>query len=538
MSTTSKRACDACHRRKVKCDGGLPCRNCSQASLSCTFNTIPQKKGPKGSRAKVISELREAQRQSQLALKLNDRWPIPPSQVLTPGLLTPEVIKGCMDFFFKHMYPTIPILCREHLEESVNSLETDSEAYCLAAAFCAFTIIQPGINVGGGAAGRTAQPTTSSTTSSGAALLEEALRIRKTYDYIENASQTTVTTSFFIFGCYFGLEKHNIAWFYLREATTLVQILGMEDEGTYAAIDPAESIVRRRLFWLLFVTERAYALQRHRSLTLQATVGLPTVEEDAREPVDLSGFNHLVNLFLPFGDVFIGLWNKIRTDCSTAWLAELQKKLADAVPAGLKSPESQVADLKTSQQWLRTIVWQLSISNGHLSSSSADSSMTFKYPIEIARDLLAVTGQLSRQSMEVHGIGLIEKLFDVACTLTDVMACVPLDSNTLKLGPRDYLMEFVNLLSTLRGGDSRFLPLLLTKIQDSLPHLSPSPSLSPAGTCSMPAEDIMDTQSPILGSEDIVASITTTAEWNAYVSAPSILESATIFHPGKRDYSR
>ncbi|KAH0551470.1 hypothetical protein GP486_007315, partial [Trichoglossum hirsutum] len=529
MSTSAKRACDACHRRKVKCDGGLPCRNCSQASLSCTFNTVPQKKGPKGSRAKVISELREAQRQTQLALQLNDQWPTPPSLARTPGLLTPETVRKCADFFFEHMYPTMPILRRERLEQSADSLETDPETYCLVAAFCAFTTIQPGINIMGEAAGRATELANYPATASGTALLEEALRIRRSYEYIENASQTTVTTSFFIFGCYFGLEKHNTAWFYLREATTLAQILGMEDEDSYSTIDPVESVVRRRLFWLLFVTERAYALQRHRPLTLQATVGLPTVEEDAREPVDLSGFNHLVNLFLPFDDVFIGLWNKIRSDCSTAWLTQLQKKLANAVPEGLQSSESQVADLKTSQQWLRTVVWQLSISNGYLSSSSTDSSMTFKYPIEIARDLLAVTGQLSRQSMEVHGVGLIEKLFDVACALTDVMACVPLDSATFETGPRGYLMEFVNLISTLRGGDSRFLPLLLTKIQDSLPHLSPSPSLSPPGTRPLPSDDIMEGQSPIVVTEDAMAATTTTAEWSSFVSAPSILESAAAF---------
>src|SRR5579862_6735406 len=118
------------------------------------------------------------------------------------------------------------------------------------------------------------------------------------------------------------------------------------------------------------------------------------------------------------------------------------------------------------------------------------------------------------------------------------MACVPLESSTLEMGPRDYLMGFVNLLSTLRGGDSRFLPLLLTKINDSLPRLSPSPSSSPAGTCSLPADDIMETKASVLVSEDIIASITTTAEWNAYVSAPSILEPPTAYHLGKHDYSR
>ncbi|KFX95023.1 hypothetical protein V490_04041, partial [Pseudogymnoascus sp. VKM F-3557] len=72
-STSVKRACDACHRRKVKCDGLSPCRNCSSAQLACTYNAIPQKKGPKGSRAKVISELREQNRQNALSSKAHAR---------------------------------------------------------------------------------------------------------------------------------------------------------------------------------------------------------------------------------------------------------------------------------------------------------------------------------------------------------------------------------------------------------------------------------------------------------------------------------
>lgn len=38
--------------------------------------------------------------------------------------------------------------------------------------------------------------------------------------------------------------------------------------------------------------------------------------------------------------------------------------------------------------------------------------MTFRFPIEIAKDLVAVTTQFSKQSMEVHGIGLVSVLSD------------------------------------------------------------------------------------------------------------------------------
>ena len=53
------------------------------------------------------------------------------------------------------------------------------------------------------------------------------------------------------------------------------------------------------------------------------------------------------------------------------------------------------------------MVWQLAITNGFLSSTSPDVSMTFTYPIVIARDLLLDTSRLTLESMEVHGIGLV-----------------------------------------------------------------------------------------------------------------------------------
>lgn len=63
----------------------------------------------------------------------------------------------------------------------------------------------------------------------------------------------------------------------------------------------------------------------------------------------------------------------------------------------------------------------------------------------------------------------MEKLFDVACTLIDVIACVPLSPTSYEMGPRDYLNRFVALISSLRGGQSRYLPLLQNKIAEVLP---------------------------------------------------------------------
>ncbi|KAK1020739.1 hypothetical protein LTR33_018764, partial [Friedmanniomyces endolithicus] len=327
-------------------------------------------------------------------------------------------------------------------------METDVEAYCLVMSLCAYMMIQPNLALPASAFdGLEVAP--QSSFQLGQLLLQETVRVRKCYDYVENPTIWTVITSFFIFGSNFCLDRHNTAWFHLREATTLVQVLGMHEESAYHMADLIESSRRRRLYWLLFVTERAYALQKRRPLTLYATINLPTLEEDPSETVELNGFLHLVNLFRPFDDTFVGIWNKAKTGCTTQYLAQLQQQLSDALPVYLNSTESQAVDLRCSQQWLRTMVWQLSISHGFLSSAAADNAMSFKFPIEVAHDLVASTGHFSQQAMEVHGIGLIEKLFDVACTLTDVMSCVPLDHAPFEYGPQDYLHQLTNLISTL-----------------------------------------------------------------------------------------
>lgn len=306
----------------------------------------------------------------------------------------------------------------------------------------------------------------------GQLLMEEAIRVRKGYDHLDSPSLNSLCTSYFLFACNYGLDLHNKAWFHLREATTLAHILNMNKEESYMQYDVIDSSRRRRLYWLLFVTERAYALQRHRPLSLTATINLPTANDDPTECAPpLTGFIHLINVYKPFDDAFVALWNKTRNDCSPSYLSTLQKQLTDALPGYLGSTESQTAELRVSQQWLRTMIWQLSIQNGCLSSSHDDSSMTFAYPVEISRDLINMTSGFSQQSMEVHGVGLVEKLFDVACSLTDVLSLLPTPSDPFVVGPRDYLNQFLSLLSSLRNGDHRFLPLLLQKVHEVLPRL-------------------------------------------------------------------
>lgn len=52
------------------------------------------------------------------------------------------------------------------------------------------------------------------------------------------------------------------------------------------------------------------------------------------------------------------------------------------------------------------------------------------------------------------------------------MSVIPFEQNTFEYGPRDYLHQLMTLISTLRGGQQRYLPLLVAKINDTMPQMA------------------------------------------------------------------
>ncbi|KAH8179198.1 fungal zn(2)-Cys(6) binuclear cluster domain-containing protein [Sarocladium implicatum] len=474
MSQAVKRACDACHRRKVKCDGINPCRNCSSAQLSCTYNAIPQKKGPKGSRAKVISELRETQRQTSLSAKVQNRIngiACPPTNSglsPTPGLVTGEMVKECVNFFFDHMYAQLPILDRHQVEQQIIYMEQNTDSYCLLTSLCAFIMLQPGMSMPTGDPFNLDMLPGANIVSS-QLLLEECLRVRKGYEYLDSISLNTLATNFFIFGCYHGQEMVDRAWYHLREATTMIHMIGMDKEEFYHSLDASDSTRRRRLYWLLYSIERSYAMQRGRPMTLQSTINMPTANDDPNDAMShqLTGFISMVNLFRPFDSTFLSIWNKTRGQLSAQYLTGLQKQLVELVQS-YQCQDSSIADLHINQQWLRSTVWQLT--NGNV---SGEESMSFQFPGDMARELLLnMASHFSNQTNELVNAGLIEKLVETVYSLNEYLSVQPASRDPFTLGPRQFLEQLLTIVAVVRNGDYRFLPLLLNKVTEVLPRLA------------------------------------------------------------------
>jgi len=164
---------------------------------------------------------------------------------------------------------------------------------------------------------------------------------------------------------------------------------------------------------------RAYALQRHRPLTLQRTIDLPSVSPNDSDAGIISGFLDLVSLFQNFDDNFVSLWNVSSRTASLPYstpeaisasanqLSALQAILATSIPDVGKRTEVQQADLLISRQWLKTMVWQLCVTKGLLSSSSREESMSLDFPVTIARDVVSASRILGREAFEPHGPGIV-----------------------------------------------------------------------------------------------------------------------------------
>lgn len=271
-------ACDSCRRRKIRCNLDQPCLACQQAGLRCTFLSTRQKKGRKGETANVISELRNSQAEAtryavpsspiagqnfnytsptvsldlQTSPQILDALPRKSSFTPNAELLPLNIVDICTELFFSQMRTTVPVLTRESIREASSAMtgsNNHEESYCLITAFCAFVILQTGaielyqllqLEIHH-------DPATY-----GQLLLREALSLRSHLNLLGTPTLPIVLLTFFIYGCHSALGKHKLAWFFLREATTLY---------TSAALDSDDEVVDitfNRIFWLLLISERYY----------------------------------------------------------------------------------------------------------------------------------------------------------------------------------------------------------------------------------------------------------------------------------------
>ena len=319
-----------------------------------------------------------------------------------PPRILNETFEPYVKLFFQHMFPIMPVIPRSvYLDPNlfINSTPMSPDIYCFLCALCATTIIQLDASV-------STPPPLRPGSATDDVFAEECIRERRDYDYM-SASTLSVMTSFFLF-CYHGNhERHERAWYYLQESITFAENLSLDDEEAYLKLDAVEAQWRRRLYWLLFITERAYAVQRRKRTRLTPSVSLPTVfeSEDVRL---LNGFVSLANLFSAVDDSFVSAWRGSRRQslCNEAWLTKTQRDLDATSRAIGNLTETQHLDISVTREWLHVLAWQMGVSNG-LIWGQGEGGMRLDYPIELAKKVVEITTSATAVALDSHGIGMV-----------------------------------------------------------------------------------------------------------------------------------
>jgi hypothetical protein len=313
-----------------------------------------------------------------------------------------ETFQPYVVLFFNHMFPIMPIIPKNvYLDPNlfVNSAPMSPAIYCFLCALCATTIVQLDASIPTPPPLRLGKATDD-------VFAEECIRVRRDYDYM-TTSTLSVMTSFFLF-CYHGNhERHERAWYYLQESITLAENLNLDDEEAYSKLDSVEAQWRRRLYWLLFITERAYAVQRRKRTRLTPSVALPTVFENEDGKL-LNGFVNLANLFSAVDDSFVSAWRGSRRQslCNEAWLMKTQRELDATARVMGELSETQHLDISVTREWLHVLAWQMGVSNG-LIWGQGEGGMRLDYPIELAKKVVEITGSATPEALDSHGIGMV-----------------------------------------------------------------------------------------------------------------------------------
>ena len=446
--TQVPRACQRCKTLRRGCNEYRPCRRCVDAGLA--DRCIGQTGSPTFIQPVYQYAYPTSPNTSQDALtKLAE-------------LVPDQVLDHCIERFFARLYPTIPILTRDYVQQLRSKVEGRLEAYSVLVAMCAQVLLQTEEPESLLSQGLIAE----NNATYGSMIVDQVVAMHQS---IPRPSLNQCLLAFFLYACQARLSHHSQTFLFLRQATTLFCLLRLD------GMSHADRALADRLFWVLVVSERSHAIRYRRPITLQITDEAPEI--DMNDP-SLSGFWSLSALFRPIDTSFVALHNQERFAItpSLSSLDYVETAVNTAIKPDTQLHETQKANLRITQLWLRMIVWKLRLHLGHLSENAHQHSLTYQYPLVVAKDLMLSTRDLSIDSIKIHGIGVTEKLYDIVSAVVDVLARVPVASSIpqgLAMGssPEDDLMYIRDLITKLPGGISTYEPLLEKHIQQVLPRL-------------------------------------------------------------------
>lgn len=330
---------------------------------------------------------------------------------------TPLIERG-VELFFSHLYPIYPFLSREAtLRWLANPRTLTKSQKTLIWSISALSMVAVDDWADLGSEQRIAFSRQS---------IRKCQQLRVGWDFAEESCFEDVLTSLFIGVAYFDFKCRKASWTFVREAIALATAAGLHDPATYSQWSAEEQVHRRRAYAILYITERGAAIMDFFPVSILVPPVLSTSTLPAEDPSVGPSLSALHQLFSLLDLKFVRLWND---PSHTAFggsiyadLHMLQDHLRELKFDERPLSDIQRADVLITQQWLRLIFWQAALRQGLISSIADNIVFGYDYPIAIAMDLQAVVRTLTPVAIQVHGLGIFEKQFEVAYSLMDALA--------------------------------------------------------------------------------------------------------------------
>ncbi|CAI7664471.1 unnamed protein product [Penicillium glandicola] len=411
------KACDPCNRRKVRCNGQQRCQQCEHLDLLCTYTENHLLRSRKHSlrRGAVISKYKSANPKTTALTPLLSP-PLAPT--ISPKLPT-SYFESLLPAYMSYVYPFSPIITDTEVRMSISKMD-EREHAAFVYAFTAVTLdltrsSQP-IN--------TSNPPAASTQITD--LMRQSVETQQPLVIGFRPSILRATTSIFIQMCAMSLGHYDLGFFYLREAISMIQMLRISDKTINAGLSIAERARRQRLYWQCFIHERFMSIVNFSPVTLPPHTQFP--EEDTFVGAGIQqGWVQVIKTFCMLDASFISLWIGDRTQVTASWVERKHRELDDElweVEVSALS-ELQQADLVITRQWMRTLLWQMAMSNCLLSSHASCPSLELEMPLRLSSQLRQFLTKISQNTIRVHGSSMISKLLEIVNTIADVVIHVP-----------------------------------------------------------------------------------------------------------------
>lgn len=403
-----------------------------------------------------------------------------PSRTLAPLLPRKDEVVLDKAYFFNllpeymsSVYPVQPILSEMEIRDNIEAMDQDKEAYSYVHAFgaCTLNLAYPG------------HRRTEEISEAIQRLVNESIRSRPLVSRGHKSSIRQCMTSLHLHNCFMTMHDSDASFFYIRDAITLVQMLGIETPGGMAMLAPHERAKLQRLYWEAFIHERFLSILDYRQAVLRPLQSLP--EDDSTIPAGVQeGFNQIIRLFQLFDTSFLQNWlGHHDSSITPAWIESKQAELDLQMdnPEGNYSALSsmQKADLVVTKQWLKTLVWRLAMSNTLLSSSSPKECLSLLFPVRLSKQLRRQLSSITREDIEIHGSGIVQKLFEITDTIADVIMVAPAQSihdTSNRVDDFLYLAEYLSGFPILDRTRKSMLNEKLDKLRSMFPELSSNPN--------------------------------------------------------------